>query len=439
MAALSSQPSFGGALATLSGAAGSVQSSKNASKALARAFWFLNRTIAYNPTNGTQVKALATYTYRRLQFESLLKQGEKKERRRGRVKLFSFSLPSAAAAALGVFFLAFASLFFPDFVFLLLLLLVLQSTNSQLRNSTGSAFTTTSAVPSFGGGAVIAALANITCFIDPSTGIVTNLQQASKVACTAGGQRVVIPSAGKYVTKLEMAVDKDLPLVGRFVFHVRDTLDSKPRVYTCGFAGGEAISLFPAGYGKKMKLLVSFFGERGGFSASFSNRKLFSRFFSGKNNKSCDFHRRRMHPADPTGRGQEAPQPPAGRDGRPEERGQPGAGKEEFFFFGGGGGASADTAAVVVLCFLFLPFSHTLATPPALSTLSLTHTLYRHPFSLRSPPSSFPSPSRGRRVPTSRFRRSSWLPESSRTRPLRFPRTRCRRSVCFFFESFVSF
>lgn len=116
------------------------------------------------------------------------------------------------------------------------------------KKKTGYAFTTTSAVPTFGGGAVVAAASNITCFIDPQTGIVTNLQQASKIACTAGGQRVVVPSAGRFVTKLEMAVDKDLPLIGRFVFHVRDTLDSKPDVYTCGFAGGEAISLFPAGY-----------------------------------------------------------------------------------------------------------------------------------------------------------------------------------------------
>jgi hypothetical protein len=45
-----------------------------------------------------------------------------------------------------------------------------------------------------------------------------------------------------------MAVDKDLPLLGRLVFHVRDSLDSKPSVHTCGFAGGEAISLFPDGY-----------------------------------------------------------------------------------------------------------------------------------------------------------------------------------------------
>lgn len=58
------------------------------------------------------------------------------------------------------------------------------------------------------------AASNITCFFDPSTGIVTNLQQASKLACTSGGKRVVIPSAGKYVTKLEMAIDKEL--VSRF-------------------------------------------------------------------------------------------------------------------------------------------------------------------------------------------------------------------------------
>ena len=116
-----------------------------------------------------------------------------------------------------------------------------------LSSLSGYAFTTTSAVPSSGKG-VIAATSNITCFVNPSTGTVTNLQQSSKLACTAGGERVVIPSAGKYVTKMEMAVDKELPLVGRFVFHVRDTLESKPAAYTCGFAGGEAISLFPSGY-----------------------------------------------------------------------------------------------------------------------------------------------------------------------------------------------
>jgi len=120
-----------------------------------------------------------------------------------------------------------------------------------LTSLSGYAFTTTSAVPSSGKGVIAATstlTSNITCFVNPSTGTVTNLQQSSKLACTAGGERVVIPSAGKYVTKMEMAVDKELPLVGRFVFHVRDTLESKPAAYTCGFAGGEAISLFPSGY-----------------------------------------------------------------------------------------------------------------------------------------------------------------------------------------------
>jgi len=76
-AALNTQPSLPGALAALSGAAGSRLSSKNATKALAMAYLRGSRSVAYSPTNATQVKALAQYTVGRLQFESLLKQGEK--------------------------------------------------------------------------------------------------------------------------------------------------------------------------------------------------------------------------------------------------------------------------------------------------------------------------------------------------------------------------
>ena len=76
VAALNSQPSLDQAVAAASGAVGSVQSSNNATKNLARSYWFLYRTLAYNPTNKTQLSALAQYTYGRLQFESLLKQGE---------------------------------------------------------------------------------------------------------------------------------------------------------------------------------------------------------------------------------------------------------------------------------------------------------------------------------------------------------------------------
>lgn len=103
-------------------------------------------------------------------------------------------------------------------------------------------------MPSFGSGGVVATLFNLTCLVDDATGVVLNVNQANKFACPAGGTRVVVPTAGRYVTRLEMAVDKDLPLLGRLVFHVRDSLDSKPSVHTCGFAGGEAISLFPDGY-----------------------------------------------------------------------------------------------------------------------------------------------------------------------------------------------
>lgn len=76
-AAIGTQPSLQGALATASGKLGSARSAKNATKNLARSYWLGNRTVAYNPTNMTQLTALAEYTVGRLQFESLLKQGER--------------------------------------------------------------------------------------------------------------------------------------------------------------------------------------------------------------------------------------------------------------------------------------------------------------------------------------------------------------------------
>ena len=88
--AINTQPSLQGALATASGKLGSVRAAKNATKNLARSYWLLNRTVAYNPTNRTQLTALAEYTYGRLQFESLLKQGTRK-----RVMEFMFSMFSS--------------------------------------------------------------------------------------------------------------------------------------------------------------------------------------------------------------------------------------------------------------------------------------------------------------------------------------------------------
>ena len=98
------------------------------------------------------------------------------------------------------------------------------------------------------------------CYVDPVAGTVLNVVQGSIGSCTAGGTPVTIPTAGKFVTRLEMAIDRQLPLVGRLNFFVQDTLDSKPVVYTCGYAGGEAISLFPNGY--VVSSLPSECGER---------------------------------------------------------------------------------------------------------------------------------------------------------------------------------
>jgi hypothetical protein len=91
------------------------------------------------------------------------------------------------------------------------------------------------------------AASNITCYVDSTTGVVTNIRQGASAACTVGGDQVVVPTAGKYVTKMQMAIDKEAPFIGRLVFHVRNTLDAVPKVYTCGWAGGAAVSLFPKG------------------------------------------------------------------------------------------------------------------------------------------------------------------------------------------------
>lgn len=57
----------------------------------------------------------------------------------------------------------------------------------------------------------------------------------------------MLPTAGKYITKMELAIDKQLPFVGRLAVHVRDALEAKPVVHTCGWGSGESISLFPSG------------------------------------------------------------------------------------------------------------------------------------------------------------------------------------------------
>lgn len=74
----------------------------------------------------------------------------------------------------------------------------------------------------------------------------TNLRQGTTAACTVGGDQVVLPTAGKYVTKVELAIDKQLPFVGRLAVHVRDSLHAKPVVHSCGWGGGDPVSLFPA-------------------------------------------------------------------------------------------------------------------------------------------------------------------------------------------------
>jgi hypothetical protein len=92
-----------------------------------------------------------------------------------------------------------------------------------------------------------ASATDITCYVDPALGVVTNVRQGTVAACTAGGNQVILPTAGKYVTKIELAIDKQLPFVGRLTVHARASLHAKPVVHTCGWGGGDAVSLFPGG------------------------------------------------------------------------------------------------------------------------------------------------------------------------------------------------
>lgn len=173
--------------------------------------------------NATTLSGLVDYTRGRLRFEASLKQGEFffclifPPRPKGRYLMFdrALSLPPHA----------------------------------------GSAFSTAAASSS-----PSAATNNIVCYVDPVAGTVLNVVQGALGSCTAGGTPVTIPTAGKFVTRIEMAIDKQLPLVGRLNFFVQDTLESKATVYTCGYAGGEAISLFPKGY-VVSKLPSEFWGE----------------------------------------------------------------------------------------------------------------------------------------------------------------------------------
>lgn len=120
------------------------------------------------------------------------------------------------------------------------------------RQSTHTLFPTIGTTPSFieldAVPTSAATATDITCYVDPDLGIINNVRQGTVAACTAGGTQVVLPTAGKYVTNIELAIDKQLPFVGRLTVHARDSLHAKPTVHTCGWAGGDSVSLFPSGH-----------------------------------------------------------------------------------------------------------------------------------------------------------------------------------------------
>lgn len=85
-----------------------------------------------------------------------------------------------------------------------------------------------------------------------------NLRQGTTAACRAGGLATTLPTAGKFVTGVALAVDKSLPLVGRLTLYTKDRLDGPAVAHTCGWAGGDGVELVPDGV-----VVRGLSGERG--------------------------------------------------------------------------------------------------------------------------------------------------------------------------------
>jgi len=124
---------------------------------------------------------------------------------------------------------------------------------------------------------------DLKCFVDPATGQLVGLEQAGAVSCSTAASVVVVPtSTAGYISQVKLAYTYDGAFVGRLIFEVKaiaaavSTRDGwreikgkntfilfsvfahsnasafrlsnkkqKPLTFTCGSAGGKAVSLLP--------------------------------------------------------------------------------------------------------------------------------------------------------------------------------------------------
>ena len=90
------------------------------------------------------------------------------------------------------------------------------------------------------------AATDLVCYVDPSTGQLVGLRQAGAVACSTASSSVVVPmSTGGYISQVKLAYTYDGAFVGRLVFELKANANAKTVTYTCGSAGGKAVSLLP--------------------------------------------------------------------------------------------------------------------------------------------------------------------------------------------------
>jgi hypothetical protein len=89
---------------------------------------------------------------------------------------------------------------------------------------------------------------DLRCFVDPATGQLLGLEQSVTAACSVASDVVVVVpmSTGSYISQVKLAYTYDGAFVGRLVFELKDNATSKAVSYTCGSAGGKAVSLLPS-------------------------------------------------------------------------------------------------------------------------------------------------------------------------------------------------
>jgi len=128
------------------------------------------------------------------------------------------------------------------------------------------------------------AASDLTCFVDPVTGQLVGLEQAGAVSCSTAASAVVVPlSTAGYISQVKLAYTYDGAFVGRLIFELKANATAvslcdggggskgkkifhtfsfrshtfrlskkkkqKPTTYTCGSAGGKAVSLLPSDNG----------------------------------------------------------------------------------------------------------------------------------------------------------------------------------------------